>query len=149
MKSKTVIYVGGTFDLFHYGHVNIFKFAKTKANYVVASINGDEFAKFYGKNPICNELERLQVVQACKYVDIAFIMEEHCLQQTYIEIFQPKYILHGNDWVGESLVQQLGITEEFLQKNNIEIIYAPYTVGISSSNIKERIIQQHSCQSQN
>ena len=61
-----------------------------------------------------NEIERLEVIMSCRYVDMSFIMESHSLQKKYIEIINPDYILHGNDWTGDSLVNQLGISQEFL-----------------------------------
>ena len=52
------------------------------------------------------------------------------------------FILHGNDWTGDSLINQLGISQEFLDDNEIKMHYVPYTIGISTSDIKDRIINQ-------
>ena len=141
---STKIYVGGTFDCFHRGHVNLLKNAKETADYVIVALNGDDFASSYKNKPVMNEIERLEVIMSCRYVDMSFIMESHSLQKKYIEIINPDYILHGNDWTGDSLVNQLGISQEFLDEHGIKMYYVPYTIGISTSDIKERIINEDS-----
>ena len=106
------------------------------------ALNGDDFALGYKGKPIINEIERLEVIKSCRYVDMVFIMESHSKQKEYIEMIRPDYILHGNDWTGTSLINQLGISEKFLEENNIKMHYVPYTLGISTSDIKERIINE-------
>tara|TARA_B100001559_G_scaffold311622_1_gene308361 strand:- start:223 stop:660 length:438 start_codon:yes stop_codon:yes gene_type:complete len=142
MTSKTKIYVGGTFDCFHRGHVNLLRQAKNVADYVIVALNSDDFATSYKCQPIMNEIERLDVIRSCKYVDMSFIMEAHNNQKKYIEMIKPNFILHGNDWTGDSLINQLGISQEFLDDNEIKMHYVPYTIGISTSDIKDRIINQ-------
>ncbi len=138
MKSR--IYVGGTFDCFHSGHVNLLKNAKQIADYVILALNSDAFAESYKGKTVMNEFERLAVVRACSYVDLAFIVESHAHQAKYLEILRPDYILHGDDWKGDSLVKQLGITDAFMAENHIEMKYVPYTTGVSTSDIKKRIL---------
>ena len=65
-----VIYVGGTFDLFHHGHVRLFERAKDVADYVVAAVNSDLFTKTFKHYPVMREWERLSVVASCRYVDL-------------------------------------------------------------------------------
>jgi cytidyltransferase-like protein len=132
-------YVGGTFDLFHNGHVRIFKNTKKQCDKLIVAVNSDDFAASYKRKPILSEIERLELVSACKYVDMAFIVESHELQRNYIEIIKPKYIVHGSDWTGESLAEQLNINIEFAEKNGIEFLYLKYTDGISTSEIISRI----------
>ena len=81
------IYIGGTFDLFHYGHVNVFKNLKYHLDKesrsvgalskVIVAVNSDDFAKYYKRKPVMNQYERLAVVNCCKYVDYAFIMDSY------------------------------------------------------------------------
>ena len=94
MTSKTKIYVGGTFDCFHRGHVNLLRQAKNVADYVIVALNSDDFATSYKCQPIMNEIERLDVIRSCKYVDMSFIMEAHNNQKKYIEMIKPNFILH-------------------------------------------------------
>ena len=142
--NRTIIYVGGTFDLFHLGHTNLLRKAKDIADVVVVALNGDKFVKDYkGNYPIMDEIERYGVINSCQYVDMCFIMETHERQKFYLELIKPTYILHGNDWEGDSLIKQLGISETFLKINKIKMKYVPYTDGISSTDIKERILKQN------
>jgi cytidyltransferase-like protein len=65
-----IIYTGGTFDLFHKGHVNLLQWCRSIGEEVVVSLNTDEFIYSYkGKNPIVSFEERKEVLLACKYVD--------------------------------------------------------------------------------
>ena len=65
-----ILYTGGTFDLFHYGHANFLKKCKTLADKVVVSLNTDEFIlKYKGKSPIMNYKERELSLLYCKFVD--------------------------------------------------------------------------------
>ena len=136
---KKTIYIGGTFDLFHVGHINLLKNSKKHADYSIVAINSDEFAESYKRKPVLSEIERLEAVRACKYVDLAFIVESWDSQRKYISMLKPNYILHGNDWQGESLISQLNMTEELMDEIGIKLIYEPYTVGISSRDIIKRI----------
>jgi len=137
------IYVGGTFDCFHPGHVNLFKSAKNIADEVIVAVNSDEFFKFYKKkSTVMTEQERLFMVSSCKYVDECFIMESYEKQPEYILQYKVDYILHGDDWVGDSLIKQLNISQEFLDQHNIQMKYVPYTKGVSTTNIKGRIVKE-------
>jgi len=136
----TSIYVGGSFDLFHPGHIRLFKAAKEAADVVIAAVNSDEFFLSYkGFSPTVEESYRLETVQACRYVDFAFIMPSHEHQATTLASLRPTYILHGDDWTGDSLLRQLGITQEFLRQHDIQMMYVPYTPGISSSTLRTRL----------
>lgn len=138
--NKTKIYVGGTFDLFHNGHAFLLEKAKEFADYVIAAINGDRFVEKYKKvTPVYNQYERLAIVSACKYVDHAFIMEKWEDQIKHITILKPTFILHGDDWQGDSLIKQLGITKEFMTDNGIELKYIPRIKDMSSTEIKGRV----------
>jgi cytidyltransferase-like protein len=77
---SNIVYTGGTFDLFHSGHVNLLKRCREVAGpdgKVVASLNTDDFIwQFKNKRPVCSESERAEVLLACRYVDEAFIIRE-------------------------------------------------------------------------
>ena len=145
MKNELVkIYVGGTFDMFHFGHVRLLKYAKSiKNSFVIVALNGDDFSRFYkGKVPVMNEMERLEAISSCKYVDMVFVMESKEKQAEYIKTIRPNFILHGSDWSGKSLLDQLSISDEFLKDNDIRMLYAPYTSGISTTDIKKRFLEE-------
>lgn len=143
MNEKTKIYIGGTFDCFHNGHVNLLARARELADFVVVAIHGDAFAEARRGAPIMRELERLEVVRSCRHVDLAFVVESHPSQRTYLELIRPNQILHGDAWTADSLIAQLGVTDDFLRAHGIELTCAPYTHGISTATIKQRIVEEH------
>ena len=137
------IYIGGTFDLFHYGHVNVFKslkyHLKGETSQVIAAVNSDEFAESYKRKPAMDQYERLAVVNSCKYVDYAFIMDSYENQPFFIEENNPDFIVMGSDWQSKDYFKQLFIDQKFLDRIGAEILFVPYTDGISTTQIIERI----------
>lgn len=133
-------YLGGSFDLFHRGHVELLRAAAAMAERVVVAVNSDTFHESYrGKPPVVHERDRLAVVLACRHVTNAFIMPDHSAQRRIIAAWEPTFILHGDDWTGESLLKQLGIDQVFLHKHHIQMVYVPYTQGISSTALRAEL----------
>ncbi len=144
MKKKKKAYIGGTFDLMHHGHVELFKKAKELADIVIVSLNTDEFNQEYkGRRPIMSLEERMKVISSCKYVDIVDVNEGGQDSKPAILRHKPDIILHGQDWVeGKTFLKQLSVTQAFLKKNNIEIIYVPIVAGISTTELRKRTQQR-------
>ena len=71
--SVTHAYLGGTFDLLHCGHVRFFKWAKENFDFVIVSVNRDEFCARYKAAPAQCLSERMEMVAACRYVDAVII----------------------------------------------------------------------------
>ena len=141
MKNEWV-YVGGTFDLFHYGHM---KFLEQCREYgpVIVSLNTDHFASRYKREPILSIGERMESLSGCKYVDDVCVNigdENSGITIDRITDREIAYIAHGDDWAGEALLNQLGITDQWLQDRAIQMLYVPYTGGISTSDIIGRVI---------
>lgn len=137
MGNKIVGYLAGVWDYCHEGHINLIKKAKEKCDYIVVGVNSDYFTHCY-KNivPHNSEFHRLDKIMDLDEVDMAFILEDHEMQSTYIDIIKPNYIFHGNDWIGDSLSQQMNISQEQIEKYGIEFVYPDYTPGISSTMIR-------------
>ena len=107
------VYVIGVFDLFHFGHVELLR-------------------------PFLSEQDRLEVVKACRYVDDAFIIHEYDNKE-YIKKYDIDIIVHGDDWDGEGYLKQIRVTPEFLEEHHVSMVYLPYTKGISTSELVEKI----------
>lgn len=143
---RWVIYLGGTYDLFHYGHVNILKKARKLAGTdgkVVVSLNTDEFVKkFKGKFPIMNYEERKKSLLACPYVDE--VIKNIGGQDSKPAILKAKanVIVEGSDFARKDFYKQMGFTQDWLDEHDIVLAYVPYTSSISSTEIKERIKKQ-------
>lgn len=133
------VYTGGTFDLFHAGHV---QFLRKCANlgWVVVALNTDEFVKeFKGKAPIMTFAERYETLRSCKYVGEVIPNLSGADSKPTIMSVNPDIIVIGDDWKDKDYCKQMGFTMKWLKEQNIELVYIPYTKGISSTIIKERI----------
>ena len=93
-----IIYTGGTFDLFHAGHVNFLKQCKKIGDQVVVYSNTDEFIFDYkGKSPIINYEQRKEVLLSCRYVDDVIPNVGGQDSKPTIEMVQPDFIVIGSD----------------------------------------------------
>jgi glycerol-3-phosphate cytidylyltransferase len=131
------VYVGGTFDLFHWGHIELLKKCAELGD-VWVSLNTDEFASSYKRKPIMNYEERKRALESCKYV--SGVVENTGGADSTIAIGEvlPDIIVHGDDWKGEAYLKQMNLTQDFLDAYGIKLIYLPYTKYISTSDIISR-----------
>ena len=139
-----IIYTGGTFDLFHSGHVNFLKRCKEIAGNngkVVVSLNTDDFILKYKKSlPVCSEQERKIVLESCKYVDEVIFNVGGKDSKIAIDLVKPNYIIIGSDWARKDYYEQMQFTQDWLDNRDIGLIYIPYTSGISTTAIKEKLL---------
>lgn len=125
---KVITY--GTFDLLHWGHINLLKRAKDLGDYLVVAISSDEFNKLKNKKSYHSFENRKMILEAIRYVD-EVIAEETWEQKVQdvidhdIDVF-----VMGDDWEGKF---------DFL-KEHCEVVYLPRTVGISTSKIKNDLL---------
>lgn len=135
------LYTGGTFDLFHYGHVNFLEKCSMIADRVVVALNEDEFIeKFKGKKPIMNYEERKRMLDYSPFVDevVPNIGGED--SKPAILRVMPDIIAIGDDWAQRDYYAQMQFTQEWLDHLAIVLVYIPYTKGISTTEIKKRIM---------
>lgn len=132
-------YIGGTFDLFHYGHVKLLKAAKEAFGYVVVGLNRDEFVERFKRRPIMTMHERWNALDGCRWVDEVIVNVGDEDSRPAILTAKADFVVHGDDWRGEALMKQMGLTVDWLENHNVKMFYLPYTKTISSSEIIERI----------
>ena len=121
---KVITY--GTFDLFHYGHLNLLKRARSFGDYLVVALSTDDFNKLKNKNSYFNYEKRKEMLSAIKYVDE--IIPENNWEQKIDDIKKHKIdtFVMGDDWEGKF---------DFL-KEFCNVVYLPRTKDISSTEIK-------------
>lgn len=136
MKLCTV-YVPGTFDLLHVGHVRLIQNA-SKFGRVIVGVNTDEFAARYKRKPVVPMAERIEMLLALRDVHNVVVNEDGEDSKPAILLAAPRYIVHGDDWQGESYMEQLGVTPEWLAEHGIEILYLPYTEHVSTTSLLKR-----------
>lgn len=134
------LYTGGTFDLFHAGHVEFLEKCSQIADRVVVSLNTDDFIeKYKGKPPVMSYWERQAVVEACQYVDSVVVNSGDEDSKVAIMAVDPDIIAIGSDWARKDYHAQMQFTQDWLDAWGISLIYIPYTKGISSTDIKARL----------
>lgn len=139
LVTNKVVYTGGTFDLFHSGHVN---FLRQCANYgdVVISLNTDEFIESYkGKPPVMSYQERFDVLTELRSVTAVIPNKGGADSKPAILEVMPDIIAIGSDWARRDYHAQMGFTQDWLDEWGFDLLYIPYTGGISSTEIKARL----------
>jgi glycerol-3-phosphate cytidylyltransferase len=133
------VYTGGTFDLFHSGHVSFLKRCSQIGSVTVA-LNTDEFiTKYKGKPPVVSYSEREAVLMACRYVDAVVPNTGGKDSTIAIEAVDPDIIIVGSDWARKDYHAQMGFDQDWLDDRFIGLAYIPYTKGISTTDLKKRI----------
>lgn len=140
---QLIIYTGGTFDLFHSGHVNFLDKCSLLGEVVVA-LNTDEFIESYkGSPPVCSYSEREQVLLSCKYVSAVIPNDGGADSRPAILDVMPDVIAIGSDWARKDYHSQMGFTQDWLDSHNISLMYIPYTANISTTNLKARLADRN------
>ncbi len=131
-------YVAGVFDLFHIGHLNIFRRAKEQCDYLIVGIVSDEqVIKSKKTRPYIPFEERLAIVQACRYVDEAVMIppdRPNTEDAFYMYHFDAQF--SGSDYADNPDWQARKI---FLRQHGSDMVFLPYTETTSSTEIKEQI----------
>lgn len=139
-----VVYTGGTFDLFHAGHVKFLKQCKKIAGQdgrVVVSLNTDEFIQAYkGKAPVMSFAERKAVLMSCRYVDSVVENIGGADSKPAILNVLPDFVVIGDDWAKKDYYAQMQFTQDWLDELKIVLCYVPYTAGVSTTELKKRIV---------
>ena len=125
---KVITY--GTYDILHYGHINLLKRARELGDYLIVSLSSDEFNAIKNKKSFYSYENRKLMLEACRYVDLV-IPENNWEQKiTDIKKYDVDTFVMGDDWKGKF---------DFL-KDFCEVVYLPRTANISTTQIKEYII---------
>lgn len=129
-------YAPGVYDLFHVGHLNILRRAKSQCDYLVAGVVSDERAiSAKGRRPIVPLVERLAIVSSISYVDEA-VVEDVPTKLDMWKLVKFDVIFKGDDWRGTSKGRKL---EEDLAGVGVEVAYLPYTVHTSSTVLRQAL----------
>ncbi len=129
---KVITY--GTFDLLHYGHINLLKRAKEQGDYLIVAVSTDKF-NWEEKQKKCyfSYEIRKQMLEAIRYVDEVIPEENWEQKKTDMHKYQIDTFVMGDDWKGKF---------DFLKEEGVEVVYLPRTPEISSTQIKSELKQK-------
>lgn len=96
---KVITY--GTFDLLHYGHINLLKRAKEEGDYLIVALSTDEFNKLKGKKSYFNYEYRKKLLESIRYVDLVIPENSWDQKSEDIKEFKVDTFIIGNDWKGK------------------------------------------------
>jgi glycerol-3-phosphate cytidylyltransferase len=134
------VYTGGTFDLYHAGHAR-FLARCAELGEVTVSLNTDEFIEEYkGKPPVISFADRAEVLLSTRSVSQVIPNSGGSDSRWAIEAVMPDIIAIGTDWARRDYYKQMGFDQDWLDDRAIALIYIPYTKGISSTAVKERVL---------
>ncbi|RID84765.1 glycerol-3-phosphate cytidylyltransferase [Peribacillus asahii] len=126
---KVITY--GTFDLLHWGHINLLKRARELGDYLIVAISTDEFNALKNKKAYHSFENRKMILESIRYVDK--VIPENNWEQKKEDIIREgvDIFVMGDDWKGK-----------FDELSEVcEVVYLPRTIGISTSQIKEDLLQ--------
>ncbi|MFD7920896.1 adenylyltransferase/cytidyltransferase family protein [Streptomyces sp. NPDC059740] len=129
-------YAPGVYDLFHIGHLNILRHARSRCDHLVAGVVSDAMAvRAKGRAPVVPLAERLEIVRSVRHVDAAFVETEpekvRAWQQVRFDV-----LFKGDDWRGTDKGRRL---EKDMAAVGVEVVYLPYTVHTSSSLLRRTL----------
>lgn len=118
----------GTYDLLHYGHIELLRRAKALGDYLIVALSTDEFNEIKNKKAYHNYETRKKMLEAVRYVDLV-VPEENWEQKINdIKEYKIDICVMGSDWAGSDRFDYL--------KEYCELVYLPRTEGISTTQIK-------------
>jgi len=132
-------YTTGVFDLFHIGHVNLLRNAKSVCDKLIVGVTTDELLLEYKKKrPIIPFSERIEIVRSLKCVD-AVISQENMDKLSAWEKLKFDVMIVGDDWFNTPKWENI---ESQFKENGVRIIYFPYTKGTSSTLINRILVEE-------
>ena len=120
----------GTFDMLHYGHINLLKRAKEMGDYLIVVLSTDEFNwNSKQKKTYFSYEKRKQLLEAIRYVDLVIPEEAWNQKVTDVKLYQVDTLVMGDDWKGQF---------DFIQEDtDAEVVYLERTPEISTTQIKK------------
>ena len=121
----------GTFDLLHYGHINLLKRAKALGDYLIVALSTDEFNwNEKNKKSYFSYEQRKALLEAIRYVDLVIPENSWEQKRTDIHEFHVDIFVIGDDWSGKF---------DFLQEEGAKVVYLTRTPEVSTTQIKQNL----------
>ncbi len=133
INGKSVVYTAGTFDMLHVNHLKMIQYARALGDLLIIGVNTDELVASYKSTPIIPFEQRIELIRALKWPDI--VVPQKSLDHTdKVEKLHMDIFVVGDDWTGKY---------DYLQEKGVDVVYFPYGEGVSSSKLKQEIIEKY------
>lgn len=133
--SEKIGFTSGVFDLFHVGHLNILRNAKSLCDKLIVAVSSDELVSYKNKKAVIPHHERMEIVRNIKYVDTVVPQLDMDKLKMWKRLkFDVMFV--GDDWFETPKWESI---EEEFNAVGVEIIYFPYTKGVSSTLINKTL----------
>lgn len=127
-----VAYTYGVYDLFHIGHVNLFKRIKSNCDKLIVGIHNDDQVKTYKKCPIINYEQRLEIVRSCRYVDEIYENADLVTTDEILDKLKANYVIAG--------IENQNYIKKYYQVTESRLKLIERTGDICTSDIIKKII---------
>ena len=128
-------YTAGVFDLFHIGHLNLLRNAKSMCDRLIVGVSTDELVAYKGKKPVIPFCDRIEIVRSLRCVDAA-VAQENMDKLEMCKKLKASIMFVGDDWYKHPRWEEY---EKDFAENNIRIVYFPRTRGVSSTQISRAL----------
>jgi glycerol-3-phosphate cytidylyltransferase len=134
--TRIVGYAPGAYDLFHIGHLNVLRHARSHCDHLIAGVVSDEMCQLTkGSTPFIPLTERLEIVRHITFVDEVHAETVPDKLDTW-ETLRFNRIFKGDDWRGTPKGDKL---ERDFARVGVEVVYFPYTMHTSSSQLRRAL----------
>lgn len=133
----TIGYTAGVFDLFHIGHLNLLKNAKGMCDKLIVGVTTDDLVTYKGKHAMIPYEDRAEIVRNIRFVD-AVVPQSDMDKLSMCKKLGASLLFVGDDWYGTAKWEAY---EKEFQAEGINIVYFPYTKGVSSTLINKALGQ--------
>ncbi len=120
----------GTFDVLHYGHINLLKRAKALGDYLIVGLSSDKFNEVKNKKSYYNYEQRKKILESLRFVDLVIPEDNWEQKVSDIKEFRADIFVMGDDWEGKF---------DFL-KEHCAVVYLSRTPDVSSTMTKEYLL---------
>ena len=132
-------YTTGVYDLFHVGHLNLLKNAKGMCDKLIVGVTSDELANYRGKHPVIPFSDRIEIVRSINCVD-AVVAQTDMNKLEMCRKLQANIMIVGDDWYRSPRWEEY---EKEFKEAGIQIMYFPYTKGVSTTQISKALRHLH------
>ena len=130
-------YTSGVYDLFHIGHLNILRNAKSMCDKLIVGVTTDSLVHYKNKKAVIPFHERLEIVRSIQYVDAA-IPQDTMDKLSMHDRLKFDVMFVGDDWFDTPRWQEIDLA---FQERGVCIIYFPYTKATSSTLLNDVLVK--------